>query len=197
MATVICPSCRQTIEGVVGPLAICPFCGASLAPPPQTYDRQRGIDLRQVARRQRAILWYILASLVLQVLLFTPIGSFHPLVALFILLAFLALQIMIVVGVVQLLAALGVGIIWRILCIVLLFAPCISLLTLLVINSRATRALRDAGLRVRLMGVRDADVLRALSVHLCHNCGYNLTGNVSGRCPECGTPIARPVNLAR
>jgi hypothetical protein len=23
----------------------------------------------------------------------------------------------------------------------------------------------------------------------CQNCGYNLTGNVSGRCPECGTPI--------
>jgi hypothetical protein len=23
----------------------------------------------------------------------------------------------------------------------------------------------------------------------CRACGYNLTGNVSGRCPECGTPI--------
>jgi uncharacterized paraquat-inducible protein A len=23
----------------------------------------------------------------------------------------------------------------------------------------------------------------------CHSCGYNLTGNVSGRCPECGTEI--------
>ncbi len=23
----------------------------------------------------------------------------------------------------------------------------------------------------------------------CQKCGYNLTGNVSGRCPECGTPI--------
>ena len=23
----------------------------------------------------------------------------------------------------------------------------------------------------------------------CQNCGYDLTGNVSGRCPECGTPI--------
>jgi hypothetical protein len=22
----------------------------------------------------------------------------------------------------------------------------------------------------------------------CLVCGYNLTGNVSGRCPECGTP---------
>ncbi|HVP12092.1 MAG TPA: hypothetical protein VMV94_13005, partial [Phycisphaerae bacterium] len=24
---------------------------------------------------------------------------------------------------------------------------------------------------------------------LCTNCGYNLTGNVSGRCPECGRAI--------
>ncbi len=23
----------------------------------------------------------------------------------------------------------------------------------------------------------------------CQNCGYNLTGNVSGRCPECGTAV--------
>ena len=25
--------------------------------------------------------------------------------------------------------------------------------------------------------------------HFCFNCGYDLTGNVSGRCPECGTPL--------
>lgn len=23
----------------------------------------------------------------------------------------------------------------------------------------------------------------------CPMCGYNLTGNISGRCPECGAPI--------
>jgi hypothetical protein len=27
----------------------------------------------------------------------------------------------------------------------------------------------------------------------CPNCGYNLTGNASGVCPECGTPIAQRV----
>ncbi|GJM25902.1 MAG: hypothetical protein DHS20C16_23170 [Phycisphaerae bacterium] len=25
----------------------------------------------------------------------------------------------------------------------------------------------------------------------CLNCGYNLTGNASGTCPECGTPVPR------
>jgi hypothetical protein len=26
----------------------------------------------------------------------------------------------------------------------------------------------------------------------CQACGYNLTGNVTGRCPECGTVIGKP-----
>jgi hypothetical protein len=29
------------------------------------------------------------------------------------------------------------------------------------------------------------------AVPLCRQCEYNLTGNLSGICPECGTPIAR------
>ena len=32
------------------------------------------------------------------------------------------------------------------------------------------------------------------SVQSCANCGYNLTGNVSGVCPECGTEIPKPAN---
>ena len=31
---------------------------------------------------------------------------------------------------------------------------------------------------------------RPIPSGLCQHCGYNLTGNVSGRCPECGTQIA-------
>ena len=29
----------------------------------------------------------------------------------------------------------------------------------------------------------------------CDNCGYDLTGNFSGRCPECGTPTARQLKV--
>jgi hypothetical protein len=32
-------------------------------------------------------------------------------------------------------------------------------------------------------------VRRAPDEPLCPNCQYNLTGNTSGRCPECGQPI--------
>ncbi|MFH0980875.1 MAG: RDD family protein [Planctomycetota bacterium] len=31
---------------------------------------------------------------------------------------------------------------------------------------------------------------------LCLSCGYDLTGNLSGRCPECGTLIAEPRSLS-
>jgi hypothetical protein len=30
---------------------------------------------------------------------------------------------------------------------------------------------------------------------LCHSCGYNLTGNISGVCPECGTPTTVGVKV--
>ena len=32
-----------------------------------------------------------------------------------------------------------------------------------------------------------ARLQRCLASGICIHCGYNLTGNVSGRCPECGT----------
>jgi hypothetical protein len=28
----------------------------------------------------------------------------------------------------------------------------------------------------------------------CRHCGYDLTGNVSGRCPECGRPTGEPAS---
>lgn len=35
-----------------------------------------------------------------------------------------------------------------------------------------------------LLWLRDR---RPIPAHCCQRCGYDLTGNVSGRCPECGT----------
>ena len=190
MRTVTCPSCGQVVDGITSPLAVCPHCGGSLAPPPQTYDPRRGVDLRAVGKRQRSLLWFILALLAFQLSLFTSALGFPPAFELVVALLYWALLISILVSVLRLLAALGVHVIWRIFCALLLIAPCINLLVLLVINGRATRALKDAGLRVGLMGVRDDELLKKLSVHLCRQCGYDLTGNVSGVCPECGTAIS-------
>jgi predicted RNA-binding Zn-ribbon protein involved in translation (DUF1610 family) len=189
MSTITCPSCSQVVEGVTSPLAVCPHCGDSLAPPPRTYDSRRGIDLRTVGKRQRSLLWFVLALLLFQLSIFTDTLGLPPAFELVVVLVYWALLISILVSVLRLLAALRVHVIWRIFCALLLIAPCINLLVLLVINARATRALKDAGLRVGLMGVRDDQLLRKLSVHLCRQCGYDLTGNVSGVCPECGTAI--------
>ncbi len=37
---------------------------------------------------------------------------------------------------------------------------------------------------------------RMPSGHFCRSCGYDLTGNVSGVCPECGTPISTAASSA-
>lgn len=39
------------------------------------------------------------------------------------------------------------------------------------------------------IGRRDSLKFRFLAEPHCRNCSYNLTGNISGICPECGTPI--------
>jgi len=190
MNTTTCPSCGQVVDGVTSPLAVCPYCGGSLAPPPQTYDARRGVDLREVAKRQRSLLWFILGLLLFQLSILTDALGLPPVFMLPVVIVYWLLLISIVVSVLRLLAGLRVHAIWHILCALLLIAPCINLLVLLVVNGRATRALKDAGLHVGLMGVKDDQLLRKLSVHLCRQCGYDLTGNVSGRCPECGTPVA-------
>jgi hypothetical protein len=41
-------------------------------------------------------------------------------------------------------------------------------------------------------GRRDALRLRFADYPTCAKCTYNLTGNLSGICPECGTPITSP-----
>lgn len=46
-------------------------------------------------------------------------------------------------------------------------------------------------LTLRLSGKKR---VRRLRFPRCHKCGYNLRGNVSGICPECGRPLAQPVD---
>lgn len=54
-------------------------------------------------------------------------------------------------------------------------------------------ALLGAALGVVAYGFLRPFVFRARPGR-CRHCGYDLTGNVSGNCPECGTPIASKGN---
>jgi len=75
------------------------------------------------------------------------------------------------------------------------FVPLLNLLAVLASNRAASIVLRDAGITPRFLGVPDASVIHALCPWLCC-CGYNLTGNTSGRCPECGRPLSEEARSA-
>jgi hypothetical protein len=183
----LCPACHQGLPVGGPPLVFCPHCGHNLDATPSVpgWVRQ-GVDLRMVARRQRLLLWFVLAALLAQFLAGT-LPPMHPLLGLAAGLVTVGVQITIVICVVQLLSALRLVVAVRALYIVLLLVPCAGIITLLVVNHQATAALRRAGLRVGFMGVKDEDLTRLLDQYRCHTCGYSLIGNVSGRCPECGT----------
>jgi hypothetical protein len=151
-----------------------------------------GVNMLLLARRQRWMLWLILASL-LSVMLSIPvmrlgamggpvfIGTFA--VGLF------AIQIAVMLGTVGLLVSMRTNFSLIVIGAALMCIPWISFLVLLLVNGRATQRLRKAGLKVGFMGVDDKQVVLKLGRDLCRKCGYNLTGNVSGVCPECGTRI--------
>lgn len=183
------------------------------SPPPVAFPTQSGtlnddsalqgafVDLRLVARRQRQLLWIVLAGLLTY---FFAILMFASSIQLWAIIAtnalFIILTIVSVVMAIYMLHALRTSVAVMIICGILLFAPCINLITLLVVNGMATKALRRAGLRVGFMGVKDEDAVRAMNPWLCRGCGYNLFGNTSGRCPECGCtvtglPVTNPASV--
>ena len=61
--------------------------------------------------------------------------------------------------------------------IAMLLAPCLSGLNVLFEMRRR--------IRKRETALREARIAEGLEC----KCGYDLTGNVSGRCPECGAPV--------
>jgi hypothetical protein len=156
---------------------------------------KRQANLRKLAQRQRWIIWLVALSLVGQ---FLPMLTQNYLVghSQFILMMGVSLLMIVVylamiVGAVLVLHAQGNHILIIILSGIVMLAPCGNLLLLVLINMSVTRTLRRAGIRVGFMGANLADVERAINPLLCRGCGYNLVGNVSGYCPECGRPIDR------
>jgi hypothetical protein len=103
-----------------------------------------GIDAPRVASGQKLVIYaclvYILAGVAQ-----SQIGRVGGLLA-------LPALVMALVGVVQVMSGLAWSLFARIAVLVLMFVPLINLITLLVVNSRATAALRNAGYRVGFFG---------------------------------------------
>ena len=154
---------------------------------------REGINLGQLARHQRFLLWCILASMVVNFAMpfWLPQldAEFGPVMSILYLLFVVVVNILIIIVVMRLMSALNRNIVIRVICAVLMFIPLLSLFVLLSVNNQTNKAFKRAGIRVGLMGVADETVRRRLLDNLCRECGYDLTGNVSGVCPECGTTI--------
>ncbi len=157
--------------------------------------RPRTPNYRKLARYQRWLLWQVFGNVALYVamMLLPPAFSARAGPAASTILiatsgSWAVLILAMAVTVVLVLHAEGNHVLMIILCALCAFAPCANFVLLVLVNNSATRTLRRAGILVGFMGASAAEVERALNPDLCKGCSYNLTGNVSGICPECGRP---------
>ena len=133
----------------------CAKCGANSPWKEVDHLRERSDrDLVCVARYQRLILRAVLANLVLSILLvsLSAVEGQPALAVVFIIVALGVVATTIILAI-RLLRALGKGVLAQALVALLMFVPYVSLATLLIVNTGATRTLRARGLRVGLMGV--------------------------------------------
>ncbi len=189
MRDVICPGCQRQVESAATEESACPHCGfipSSLSAIEPVFE---GIMVRKLARRQRWLQWIILVWLgAYAYLLFALVSRDIVLIALAVV-TWIGSLIACLAGMLRMAITLRYGVALCILLIATCWIPFINLLMLLFVNSLATKVLRRAGVRVGFLGAKDSDVVRRLSPFLCLTCGYNLTGNVSGICPECGSVV--------
>jgi hypothetical protein len=114
----------------------------------ESGDREKA---RRVARYQQWVIYCLLANLVLN---FVALAGQREPVAALVILGLLAVVVLLSMYSIFRLAnevysSTGVGIA----CAVLMLVPCISLITLLVVNGKATTFLQQRGIKVGFMGV--------------------------------------------
>lgn len=63
--------------------------------------------------------------------------------------------------------------------------PIFILIDAVMVNGRVNYLLKNAGVRVGLMGASN-DELRRLQTGVCFHCGYDMAGLPTPVCPECG-----------
>lgn len=141
-------------------------------------------DLVLVAQRQRGLLWLILVGMSLYALMLGLSSVAVVGIAAVLGVQFLA-QILWILQIVRLFAAMRVGLVMRVVYIVLLFIPLVSLVIVLLASAQATSMLRATGVRVGLMGVPRDEVDRLRPGH-CRGCGYDRSAlDLMAPCPEC------------
>lgn len=127
-----------------------PYRSPEEVPSTTPFPQDHREKLRRVAKYQRWVLLAVLLNICATIVaIAVPRDSL--IVSLMILAVALAILVFAVTSVVMLAGELwNVGI--AILCAILMFLPCISLITLLVVNQKATGLLQQHGIHVGLMG---------------------------------------------
>lgn len=115
---------------------------------PRPGDNAR---LRRIAERQRLMLFAILANIGANVAAMAA-RNLEPLMAIGLLVAIFAVLAFTIVAAVRLAIEVYESTAIGILCGVLVLFPCIGLITLLVVNQKATGELQRAGIKVGFMG---------------------------------------------
>ncbi len=193
MSEVTCPACQRGIPNSPVPLAACPYCDTTLMNlPPSESRTTRNAELFLVADRYRTLQWFLLAAFYGQSSLLVMLDSGGRVGlggGVLIVLFYGFLHWYAGRAMVLLLRALRKSPTAVAVSASLVPVPVVNLAVMAISSSQAATALRKAGLRVGFFGASDQEVMARRNLNLCRQCGYDLTGNVSGRCPECGTTI--------
>ncbi|GJM26413.1 MAG: hypothetical protein DHS20C16_28280 [Phycisphaerae bacterium] len=67
--------------------------------------------------------------------------------------------------------------------------PLFQIVAAVLLIRKAADVFRESNIKVTFWGADNEQVRRQVAGLLCTQCAYNLTGNESGVCPECGTKI--------
>lgn len=141
----------------------CKKCGHEVSPDDR-YCRKCGTSVTgrsniiEIARYQRGLLFVILFRFPMELAAILGLVPPNNISMIIFALIGLVLLVAILFMIIQLLGAMSYGFITVLLCVILVFFPMIGLITLLVINGRATKILREAGLKVGFMGVNPNDL---------------------------------------
>lgn len=185
-----CPHCRNPYDPSRG-FSFCPVCGKRLP----TFEAEPSIDLRRIGHCQRRLMLTFMVSLGLSLPLLAGLWAeieLRWLGAFWIYLpascGFFFCELIGVYWMANLLAASGVGVVLRLFLAILMLHPLGFMLVSFGANRHAIRKFRASGLKLRYFGESSNTLDELVRSTNCRQCTYSLIGNVSGVCPECGTP---------